>query len=93
MRQELKDLFLGAGAETYCGASGDLRPMYSGRGMYGDSTYAVVFDNEKDFKDAMVDIAFQLGIGSERGFEGEDEIADELKRLRIDNLGLSIVVY
>lgn len=74
-----------------------LREDYSGRGMYGKSTAAVVVDNIA----FLACIAFELGASLEsRGGTAIDEIggameniSQDLKNLRSDSMGRGYVVY
>lgn len=68
---------------------------YSGRGMYGKTTYGVQVDSLSD----LIGAAFQLGLhcNSEESsieFSTETEIIEEdLHNLNWDNLGRRIIVY
>jgi hypothetical protein len=42
-------------ALTHCGIEHSVQPNYSGRGMYGKQTYAIVLDDPMDLLSAVVD--------------------------------------
>lgn len=67
---------------------GDLRDDYSGRGMMGETTYGVVFEDMSDFYTAIADI-IDYGTDTEREF-----LTDFLREgIRTDNMGHSIIIY
>lgn len=70
---------------------GEIRDDYSGRGMFGKSEHAVVFDNHTDFHRALVFAAFELG--QDGSFEDPESFLLDLGNLRLDSMGLGIVVY
>lgn len=80
MTRETADLIAEQSVEV------EIRPGYSGRGMYGETTFAVTGD-AGDVQDAILYAAYAAG---QRDNEG---IMDDLKRLRRDQLGMGIVVY
>ena len=69
---------------------GEVRDSYSGRGMYGEETYAVVFDSQSDYQRALLYAAFNLG---ETGADDVEGLLADLAKLRTDSMGLGIVVY
>lgn len=69
---------------------GDLRDDYSGRAMYGKTTYAVTFDSRSDFERALVRAAYELG---SKGSDDVEAVLNDLDNLRSDSMGLGIVVY
>ncbi len=71
---------------------GEIRDDYSGRGMYGTQTYAVSFDSESDFRTSALSAAFALGEQAETDDDVYDHL-EALKLLRMDSMGLGIVVY
>lgn len=60
---------------------------YSGRGMYGKETHAVIFANPGDFYKTIGDI---MGLGDE---EERENVRQALKTIRSDNMGLGMVYY
>lgn len=70
---------------------GEIRDDYSGRGMYGDNTFAVVFDCQSDFQNALVFAAYAIG-RDDSPDSAEDDL-QALSSLRLDSMGLGIVVY
>lgn len=91
MRQEL--------AELLSEDIGEIRDDYSGRGMFGKSTHAVVYDSRGDFESALINAAFDVGAGRAtqvaraRGNDDVEGILGELKNLGTDSMGMGIVVY
>lgn len=69
---------------------GEKRDDYSGRGMYGESTFAVCYDDTGDFESALLNAAFDLG---KNGDGDVEEVLHEMKNLRKDSMGMGIVVY
>jgi hypothetical protein len=82
MRQEV--------AELLSEDMGEIRDDYSGRGMYGKSTHAVVYDSRGDFESALINAAFEVGA---RGSDNVEGILGELKNLGTDSMGMGIIVY
>ncbi|RMH19999.1 MAG: hypothetical protein D6698_04990 [Gammaproteobacteria bacterium] len=62
-------------------------PNYSGRGMYGVTTNALVTDCPPQYLDSEI----KPYLARELGDDGE--AADQLLRVRCDNLGLKYVLY
>ena len=90
MRKEIADLLT---EDT-----GEVQSDYSGRGMYGKTTHAVVFDDDGEFEAALLDAAFELGLNTANDdddltFELQRSRVAELRNLRKDSMGLGIVVY
>jgi hypothetical protein len=77
-----------AGSSSY---NADIREDYSGRGMYGKTTAAIVMEEPAGLVHAFVVAALE----AEREGDGDlaDDIAKAAKRLRTDQLGRSVVVY
>jgi len=74
---------------------GQLYEGYSGRGMFGNETWAVTFDSTEDYTSSLIDAAYQVGVdcGETMGrVNGEFEL-DDLKNMRTDSMGFGIVVY
>lgn len=69
---------------------GEVRDDYSGRGMYGESTYAVTYDSNSDFEAALLNAAFDLGANGADDVEG---LLADMRNLRKDSMGMGIVVY
>ncbi len=65
---------------------------YSGRGMHGSETYALVIDHETIVTAGCVQLAYE--IGADMVEDRLDAIMDDLRSgFRTDNLGHQIVVY
>lgn len=82
MREEVADLL----TEDM----GEKRDDYSGRAMYGKTTFAVTFDSRSDYERALLYAAFSLG---ENGGDDVEGTLRELGNLAMDSMGLGIVVY
>jgi hypothetical protein len=82
MRQEV--------AELLSEDMGEIREDYSGRGMYGKSTHAVVFDSRGEYESALIYAAYEVGA---RGNDDVEGILGELRNLGTDSMGMGIVVY
>lgn len=65
----------------------ELRPGYSGRGMFGASTFAVVYPNQGVLMEAVAHAA----LDANRAVAGA--FAEEVRGLRFDNMGLDYVAY
>lgn len=60
---------------------------YSGRGMFGATTYGIIFENERDFLTTLSSMMLE---------EDRDDIeivAEELPNLKTDDMGLNIIYY
>lgn len=66
----------------------DHRPQYSGRGMYGDTTHAVVLPSVNDFHLIVSEVM-------KNGTEEEQVTISELlaNGIRTDNMGLDMIIY
>jgi hypothetical protein len=73
-------------AET-CQITINLRESYSGRGMFGKTTWAIDFDSWNDFTELAVETAGNMEQTERRQF------LQAIKRMRSDSMGLGIVVY
>jgi hypothetical protein len=82
MRQEV--------AELLTEDMGEIREEYSGRGMYGKTTHAVVYDSRGDYERALIYAAYEVG---NRGNDDVEGILGELSNLGSDSMGMGIVVY
>jgi hypothetical protein len=69
---------------------GELRESYSGRAMYGKTTFAVTFDAKGDFERALVRAGYELG---RQGSDDVEAVLSDLDGLRTDSMGLGIIVY
>lgn len=65
----------------------DVRPDYSGRGMYGKTCVGVVTDSMGGFVRFLLEVASEIGLGS------NDEIGDLADRTSRDSMGLSTIYY
>lgn len=71
---------------------------YSGRGMYGKTTYGIQCDDVKDFLDAVGEYFFEMILDAKD--EGDDydtemakELKDALSNYQYDSLGMGYIVY
>jgi hypothetical protein len=64
---------------------------YSGRGMYGKETTGVVHDSINDVFTAIALVAADLEGNDEEDLV--DEFVEELRRVKIDNLDCSHIIY
>ena len=69
---------------------GELSDSYSGRAMYGETTYAVTFESKSDFERALVRAGYELG---RKGSDDVEAVLSDLDGLRTDAMGLGIVAY
>ena len=67
----------------------DLRDSYSGRGMYGKTTFAIVADSHGKLFGAIAYAASEMEPGSDEA----SDFCDDCRGFRIDSLGRGIVVY
>lgn len=67
----------------------DIREDYSGRGMYGVTTVAVVLDRASD----LAAIAFEAGRATAHDRDEAAEAVHDLRNLRQDSMGHGVVVY
>lgn len=69
------------------------REGYSGRGMMGEGTDAIVYDSQSDFLQAVALAAVNMGDSGDGGLNLDDFLVD-LGSLRFDSMGRrSSVVY
>lgn len=73
-------------AEIITEFGGELREDYSGRGMYGKTTAAVVFDGEQEFYSAIAEVM-------ECDIEDRETVANALRNIRTDNMGKGMIFY
>lgn len=81
----------------------EIREDYSGRGMYGKTTFAVVVDDVMDLLAATIKYAAEVGydVGyavaieeATKGSLGDDKFeAPDFRNLRTDSMGMRVVVY
>lgn len=72
----------------------DIRDDYSGRGMYGKTTHAVVFADWSDVLKAITQVAYELGSGDLMFTEDEKKtVLADLRKTRYDSMGRSIIIY
>jgi len=88
MTKESMEALIDAGLDIGVAIKG--REEYSGRGMNGKTTCAVVADRVVD----IIAVAAQAGWAWRDGREEDDrEIVDDLSGLRLDSMGTGVVVY
>lgn len=66
-------------------SDGEVYHNYSGRGMFGKTTTGVVFQSKEKFYEALADVV-------ERG-KNLLELANFIRSIKFDSLGLGIIVY
>jgi hypothetical protein len=64
----------------------EVRPGYSGRGMFGETTFGVV-GSKREIEEAILETAYFAGQ------TGEEAVMEDLTRLRWDNMGLDFIAY
>ena len=73
-------------------SDGEVYEDYSGRGMYGKTTYGVVVSSELKLLRNVLE--YMAENGTEEGWFGEVFDSDFLnKDIRVDNMGLDIILY
>ena len=70
-----------------CGDGVDLRDDYSGRGMYGDTTYGI----SGDF--GFADVAEAVGELFDEGTAQDEGLKPSDFRFTYDSMGLGIIIY
>lgn len=68
----------------------ELREIYSGRGMYGDTTSGVVVDSMTDFLSGLGD---WLDTMHEDDFDTAKKLGEAIRNVRTDSMGKSIIIY
>jgi hypothetical protein len=97
MRKAVAKAIVDAGQDI--GLEVELYEGYSGRGMYGDSTDAVTFDNWSDFVQSVAAAAIRLSEDHDETAEKSDDNIDpdmfvhDLGAIRTDNMGRGVIVY
>lgn len=74
-------------AEVITQYGGEIYEDYSGRGMFGSKTDAVTFDSEREFMNAIAEVMVS---------DDEDErelVAEAIRNIRSDSLGLGVIYY
>jgi len=87
MTPKLAAALVKAGLED--GMEIELVSDYSGRGMFGKATAAVNCDGHSTLRRAIAYVAANCEPGSDEA----EEVIEEAGKLRIDSLGMGIVVY
>lgn len=68
----------------------EIRKNYSGRGMFGKETSAIVVNSYSEFIEAIGDF---LADADTEEIKTINEIGKLLKNLHTDNMGMSIIIY
>jgi hypothetical protein len=76
-----------AHAAEKCEININLRESYSGRGMFGMTTWAIDLDSWNDFTELAVEAAGYMLSAEKQHF------LHAIRRMRSDSMGLGIVVY
>ena len=70
---------------------------YSGRGMFGKTTYAVIADSSSGFHDALASVVDAAIAGDFNTlYENQDDagdIVDFIRDMRSDNMGMGLIYY
>ncbi len=91
MTKELADFLVKA--TEHCGSQEiDIRNEYSGRGMYGRSTFAVVVDNESELLLNVIQYIKEKDETTERFVETLPDVSN-VGTLRTDGMGRKVVIY
>ncbi len=90
MKEESARAIIHAAENEAIGVEGDfrIRRDYSGRGMNGSTTWAVVARDMADFVGAVTSAAFEL-----RPDKDSCDFVEDMRDLRFDNMGRGIVAY
>jgi len=83
-------------AELLEDEGGTIRDDYSGRAMYGEKVYGVVFDDFREFTQALVNATYTLAedvFSKTVDEEDAEKIMDDFRSLRTDSMGRSLIVY
>lgn len=97
MRKAVAKAIVDAGQDIGLGI--ELHEGYSGRGMYGDLTDAVAFDNWSDLVQSVAAAAIRLSEDHDETAEESDDNIDpdmfvhDLGAIRTDNMGRGVIVY
>jgi hypothetical protein len=83
MKRESAEQIIRAG--ELCGAECEFRPDYSGRGMMGKTTAAVIFGCINDFVEAVAYAAISS--------DDHDALIEDVRKFRTDNIGSDVVFY
>lgn len=89
MKSEVAKAIVDAGEGSYAGV--ELREDYSGRGMYGKTTCAVIYEDEGAFLQCVAAAAIQVSEADQDGCS-VDEFIEALGNLHRDNMGRSATV-
>ena len=76
--------------QDYC--NGDYRGDYSGRGMYGSTCPAVVYNSQKEAVNDMLNLLI-LDDPGEENYEERQAIYEVLVRHEMDSMGRGVVLY
>lgn len=80
------------GNDEYC----RIDEEYSGRGMYGDKTHAIIVDPKDIFElIAIAAVRVQEDEDSEEGLDdyGHEAFVEDMRKLRQDNMGRDSLVF
>ena len=79
----------------HCGnQEADLRENYSGRGMYGRETCAIVVDNQMQLVSDLIQFMGDNVVDDNpRGLAWEGGNIPDINSLRIDSMGRGVVIY
>jgi hypothetical protein len=92
MKREVAELIVEHGYDM------EIYEDYSGRGMFGDTTTGVVCDSLRDFLAAVSEKFYEMildakDLGEDYDTEDAKVLMENVGRIRLDNLGTSLIIY
>ncbi len=78
-------------AEIFSYYGGEIEENYSGKGMYGKTTTAIIFDSTEEFFKAIADI--MTDTLQDVDYVTADSVAYALKHLKEDSMGKDAIIY
>lgn len=92
MKKEIAELIIDHGYDMR------IYEDYSGRGMFGDTTNGIVCDSLRDFLAAVSETFFEMildakDLGEDYDTENAKILLENVGRIRMDNLGTSLIIY
>lgn len=92
MKREIAELIVDHGYDM------EIYEDYSGRGMFGDTTTGIICDSFREFSAAVSETFFEMildakDLGEDYDTENAKILLESVGRIRMDNLGKSLIVY
>lgn len=91
MKPHIAELLLTTAIDA--GSDLEIRSDYSGRGMYGEATTAVMADNWKHFLLVVAHTVEHLTENDPDDGKTLNDLYDDLEHLKSDSLGLGLIFY